>query len=200
MRNALRGKTATPERAAMLQTMILAFSLSTDAFAAAVAKGARFPSMSFPRIAGIALGFGSLEALAPLLGFLLGKQFASTIEAYDHWVAFVILGILGSRMVWNSFHPEIEAISATVPTALAVIVTALGTSIDATAVGITLALFSNNIPMTLFTIGFVTFMMTLMGLRLGGVIGKKTGQRAELLGGLGLIAIGANILVTHLGG
>jgi putative Mn2+ efflux pump MntP len=182
----------------MLQTMILAFSLSTDAFAASVAKGARFPGMSLRRIAGIAFGFGALEALAPLVGFLLGKQFAGAIEDYDHWVAFAILGLLGCRMVWKSFHTEAEQASAAAPTVWAVIATALGTSVDATAVGITLALFSDNIPLTLFAIGFVTFMMTLMGLRLGGVIGSRTGQWAELIGGIGLIAIGANILITHL--
>ena len=79
----------------MFQTAIIAFSLSTDAFAASVAKGARYPGMSPMRTVGIALGFGLLEALAPLIGYLLGLQFASVIEDVDHWIAFVILGALG---------------------------------------------------------------------------------------------------------
>lgn len=182
----------------MMQTAILAFSLSTDAFAASVAKGARFPNISLARTTGIALGFGTLEALAPLLGYLLGRQFTGVIEAFDHWVAFAILGCLGGRMLWKSCHPETVRTDSLAPSLTAVLATALGTSIDATAVGITLALFSDNIPLTLLAIGMVTFMMTLMGLRLGGAIGERTGRWAEMAGGIGLIAIGANILMAHL--
>lgn len=183
----------------ILQTTLLAFSLSTDAFAASIAKGARFPALSMQRVAGIALGFGVLEALAPLVGYLLGIQFAGAIERYDHWIAFFILGFLGVRMIARSIGPpDEEAAPSAAPTIAAVFATALGTSVDATAVGVTLAFVSTNIPMTLFAIGLVTFMMTFMGLRLGGVIGARTGQIAEGLGGLGLIVIGGNILVTHL--
>lgn len=182
----------------MLQTAILAFGLSTDAFAASIAKGARFPNMSWLRTAGIALGFGALEALAPLIGYLLGRQFAGAIEAYDHWIAFTILGLLGARMVWKSFRPQAETVSGATPTWAVVFATALGTSVDATAAGITLALFTNNIALTLLAIGFVTFAMTLIGMRLGGVIGERTGRRAECLGGIGLMLIGTQILFTHL--
>jgi putative Mn2+ efflux pump MntP len=182
----------------MLQTLIIAFGLSTDAFAASIAKGARFPGMSLPRVGGIALGFASFEALAPLIGFLLGSQFASVIEDVDHWIAFGLLGLLGGRMVWKSFHAEPEEQGAAVPTWSAVVVTALGTSIDAIAVGITLALLSDNIPLTLMTIGLVTFAMTFVGLRLGGLIGARTGRIAEFAGGIGLALVGVNILITHL--
>ena len=144
------------------------------------------------------MGFGFLEALAPLLGYILGLQFAGAIENYDHWIAFLILGFLGARMIWMSFHPDDEPATLVAPTLLAVVATAMGTSIDATAVGITLALFSDNIPVTLAAIGFVTFGMTLIGLRLGGIIGERTGQWAELLGGIGLFLIGLKILVSHL--
>ena len=188
----------------MLQTLVIAFSLSADAFAASIAKGARYPHMSLPRTTAVALGFGVFEALAPLIGYLLGKQFAGANEDYDHWVAFAILGALGVRMIWRSFQEETVTATSAAPSVAAVVATAIGTSVDATAVGVTLALFSTNIPLTLVAIGVVTFAMTLIGLRLGGVIGKGAGGRglsawAERLGGLGLIAIGANILVTHLG-
>jgi putative Mn2+ efflux pump MntP len=182
----------------MLQTLILAFSLSTDAFAASVAKGARFPKMGFGRIAAIAFSFGLLEASAPLLGYLLGMQFAGAIEAFDHWIAFTILGFLGGRMIWMSFEEDAEDTDTAMPTVAAVFATALGTSVDATAVGVSLALFSDNIPLTLATIGAVTLTMTLIGLRLGGVIGARTGKWAERIGGVGLFAIGAKILVSHL--
>lgn len=183
----------------MLQTAIIAFSLSTDAFAAAIAKGARFPSLSMLRATGIAAGFGVLEALAPLLGYLLGKQFEGVIQDWDHWVAFGLLSLLGARMVWKSFQEQREEATAASPTWGVVALTALGTSVDASAVGVTLALVSDNIPVTLIAIGLVTFMMTFIGLRLGGMIGDKVGRWAEGLGGVGLAVIGAHILFTHLG-
>jgi putative Mn2+ efflux pump MntP len=185
----------------MLQTAIIAFSLSTDAFAASIAKGARFPGLSVWRSTFIALGFGALEAAAPLIGYLLGMQFADVIDDYDHWIAFALLGLLGVRMVWKSIHetPDAAEDKAPIhPSWTAVAVTAAGTSVDATAVGVTLALVSDNIPLTLLAIGVVTFAMTFVGLRLGGVLGARTGRYAEFLGGLALAAIGANILVTHL--
>ena len=185
----------------MLQTAIIAFSLSTDAFAASIAKGARFPGLTLWRSTWIALGFGVLEATAPLIGYLLGMQFADVIDDYDHWIAFTLLGLLGLRMVWKSIHEdpaEGEEKAPANPTWTAVAVTAAGTSVDATAVGVTLALVSDNIPLTLLAIGVVTFSMTFVGLRLGGVLGARTGRYAEFLGGLALAAIGANILVTHL--
>ncbi len=182
----------------MLQTLILAFSLSADAFAASIAKGVRYRQMSLPKIAGIALGFGALEALAPLIGYLIGKQFKDAIESYDHWIAFIVLAGLGLRMIWRSFQTIEDKTMATSPTFAAVLLTALGTSVDATAVGFTLALFGNHIAITLAAIGIVTFAMTFMGLRLGSMLGPHMGNWAERAGGLGLIFIGARILQTHM--
>ncbi len=181
----------------ILQSTVIAFSLSSDAFAASIAKGARFSTLSWNRSVCIALGFGVLEALAPLFGYLLGQQFSSVIADVDHWIALVLLGILGGRMVWRSYRDDASADGPTTPGWGAVFVTALGTSVDATIVGVTLALVSDNIPLTLFLIGVVTFVMTLIGLRLGGVIGARAGKWAEFLGGFGLAAIGVNIFVTH---
>jgi manganese efflux pump family protein len=190
--------TAGLTRIFVLQTMFLALSLSADAFAAAIAKGARYPSMSLTRVAAIAFSFGALEGLAPLIGYILGKQFAGLIEGADHWIAFSILGFLGVRMIWGSFFPDEEGDTASAPTVAAVFATALGTSVDATAVGITLALFTQSLPTTLAAIGGVTFVMAFIGLRLGGIIGNRTGRWAEFLGGIGLIAIGSKILQAHL--
>ncbi len=181
----------------ILQSTVIAFSLSSDAFAASIAKGARFSNLSWNRSVCIALGFGLLEALAPLFGYLLGQQFSSVIADVDHWIALILLGVLGGRMVWRSYHDNDVEGSPSAPGWGSVFVTALGTSVDATIVGVTLALVSDNIPLTLFLIGIVTFVMTLIGLRLGGVIGARAGKWAEFLGGLGLAAIGLNIFVTH---
>jgi putative Mn2+ efflux pump MntP len=157
-----------------LQTFILAFSLSGDAFAAA------------------------LEALAPLIGFLLGRQFAGTIAAVDHWIAFVLLFLIGARMVYRGFFPADDKTEDEAPSVTTIATTAAGTNIDATVVGVTLALVTSDIPQTVITIGVVTFIATLVGLRLGRILGLWAGRSAEGLGGLGLIAIGANILFTHL--
>ncbi|MDB5650975.1 MAG: hypothetical protein JWL62_2495 [Hyphomicrobiales bacterium] len=181
-----------------VQTLVIAFSLSTDAFAASLAKGARFPALAVNRSIAIALGFGVLEALAPLLGYVLGQQFSAVIADVDHWIAFVLLGFLGLRMVWKSFSPAEDASDALIPSWSAVAVTALGTSVDATVVGVTLALVSDNIPMTIVAIGLVTFGMTFIGLRVGGIVGRRAGSWAECAGGIGLAAIGVNILVSHL--
>jgi len=182
----------------ILQSTVIAFSLSSDAFAASIAKGAKFSGISVNRALLIALGFGLFEALAPLIGYLLGQQFAAVIADYDHWAALLLLGLLGARMIWRSYGDDDgETASPAAPGWIAVLVTALGTSIDATIVGVTLALVSDNIPLTLFMIGFVTFAMTFIGLRLGGVIGARAGKLAEFLGGVGLVAIGVNIFVTH---
>jgi putative Mn2+ efflux pump MntP len=181
----------------ILQSAVIAFSLSSDAFAASIAKGARFSSLTWNRSLLIALGFGVFEALAPLFGYLLGQQFSTVIQDVDHWVALILLGVLGARMIWRSYHDDEVETESRAPGWGAVMLTALGTSVDATIVGVTLALVSDNIPLTLFIIGFVTFVMTLIGLRLGGVIGERAGKWAEFLGGFGLMGIGLNIFVTH---
>ncbi len=182
----------------MLQLTVLAFSLSADAFAASIAKGVKFPRMSLARAAGIAFGFGVVEALAPLLGYGVSTQFAEGAEAYDHWIAFAILAFLGARMLCAGFGSHARQAGGLSPTWGAVLATALCTSIDAAAVGLTLPFLSLSIPLALFGVGIATFTMTFMGLRLGVVIGAHFGQWAERAGGVGLIAIGAHILVTHL--
>lgn len=181
----------------MLAILILAFSLSADAFAASIAKGARFRDLSLAKALAIALAFGLFEALAPLVGYLLGLQFQSAIDAFDHWVAFGLLGALGLRMIWKSFQDEQGEVAEAAPSFGSVLVVAAGTSIDATLVGVTLALLAINIALTLATIGVVTFAMCLIGLRLGGYLGARTGSWAEFLGGLGLIAIGGQIFLSH---
>jgi putative Mn2+ efflux pump MntP len=181
-----------------LQMTVLAFSLSADAFAASMAKGARYSALPIDRSLVIALGFGLLEGLAPLVGYLLGQSFAGVIAELDHWVAFGLLGALGLRMVWASLRTEAVATASRAPALAAIAVTAVGTSVDAMAVGVTLALVSDSVWLTIGTIAVVTFVMTFIGLRLGRVAGARVGRIAELAGGLGLLAIGSTILYSHL--
>lgn len=184
-----------------LQTLVLALVLSADAFAAAVAKGATYPALRFGRSVGIACGFGLLEALAPLIGWLAGERFAHLVAPFDHWIAFAILGVLGLRMALGALKPRAEETAERAgPSFAAVAATALGTSIDATAVGLTLALLTDRILVAIVTIGLVTFAMTLMGLGLGRFAGARLGRVAEAVGGVALVAIGLHVLADHLGG
>jgi len=182
----------------LLQILIVAFGLSTDAFAASVAKGIKFPSMSIYRKIAIALGFGLFEALAPLIGYLAGKNFEGFIKNYDHWIAFILLFALGARMIWKCLYEETDPDTHPHPSWRLVLITAMSTSIDAVIIGMTLSLLTDNVPLTLMIIGATTFTLTLTGLHLGGKLGAHAGQRMELAGGVGLIGIGAYILFQHI--
>lgn len=181
----------------------LSLSMSADAFAASIARGASTrPNWSAALKGGLI--FGVVEAITPLLGWAVGLATASFIGAVDHWVAFLLLLVVGGRMIWEALHREDEdTVPATVVGAragLVLVATAIGTSIDAAAVGVSLALVGENIVLIAGAIGFATFCMTTIGLGIGRVAGRKLGRVVEVLGGLTLIAIGSAILVEHLGG
>ncbi len=184
----------------MIQTMALAFSLSLDGFAAAVAKGASYPDLSAGHRARIALGFGAAEALAPIAGFLLGAHFAAGLAAVDHWIAFGLLSALGLRLIWRSRAPADVAAPGRGPSLAAAACAAIGASVDGAVVGVTLALTGQEIWGMAAAIGLISAAMALAGLRFGGILGARVGRRAEAAGGLGLIAVGTHILFTHLAG
>ncbi|WP_044563500.1 manganese efflux pump MntP family protein [Azospirillum sp. B4] len=180
----------------------LAFSLSMDAFAASLGKGASLNRPGMREAARVGAYFGLFELAAPILGWALGLSFARYIEAYDHWIAFGLLLVVGGRMSWLALRddgkdkPKAERHS---PLALAM--TAIATSIDATAVGITLGYMNVDVPTTIALIGLVTFAMAFSGVMLGRAAGPVLGRWAEVVGGLGLIVIGAKVLYDHtLGG
>jgi manganese efflux pump family protein len=179
-------------------TLVLAFGLSADAFAASLAKGAQFRRLSTARSAAIAASFATLEALAPLIGWLVGSRFGHWVAPFDHWVSFGVLGALGVRMIVQGITAGKEGRPSPAPTMLAMVAVALGTSIDGAAVGVTLALVSERIVPMLAAIATVTFGMAWIGLRIGHGVGMRVGRIVEILGGIGLIAIGTKILVEHL--
>lgn len=176
----------------------MAFAVSTDAFAASLAKGAQFPRLSWGRTAAIAGSFATLEAFAPLAGWLIGREAGQWLTHLDHWIAFGLLGILGLSMILRGQRADAKDSSVSAPTWLAVGLVALATSIDAAAVGMTLALVLEQILPALAVIAAVTFIMTWTGLRLGRTAGFRLGKVVETLGGLTLIAIGFKILAEHL--
>ncbi|MGF6772283.1 putative Mn2+ efflux pump MntP [Paraburkholderia sp. GAS199] len=180
-------------------TLFLAFAMSTDAFAAAIGKGATLHRPHWREALRTGLIFGVIEALTPLIGWFLGRAAAQYVSAWDHWIAFTLLGVLGARMIFNSFSAsETHETKPTAHSFWLLALTGFATSIDAMAVGAGLAFVNVNIYSTAAAIGLATATMVTIGVLLGRVIGNVVGRRAELAGGVVLIGIGCVILAEHL--
>lgn len=175
--------------------------MSTDAFAAAIGKGATLHKPQWREALKTGVIFGVIEAITPLIGWFLGKAAAQYVTAWDHWIAFTLLAILGARMVRNGLvkPPEKGADKPTTHSIWLLAVTGFATSIDAMAVGAGLAFVDVNILSTAALIGLATLTMVTIGVMLGRVLGAAIGRRAEVAGGVVLIGIGGVILAEHLG-
>ncbi|RAX14659.1 hypothetical protein CKY02_01840 [Photorhabdus bodei] len=184
----------------MYATLILALALSMDAFAAAICKGAALHRPHFREAIRTGLIFGLVEACTPLIGWSIGLYASQYIMEWDHWIAFTLLFVLGCRMITESFkaNQEKKCESPCRNNSIVLITTAIATSLDAMAIGIGLAFLEVNIVHTAMAIGMVTMIMATLGILIGRYIGPLLGKRAELIGGLILIAIGFNILFEHL--
>lgn len=187
----------------LLSTTLLAFSMSTDAFAAAIGKGAVLRHPRFREALRTGLIFGVIEGLTPLLGWMLGYGASRHIDTWDHWVVFALLSLLGGRMILAGLAPP--QATSDVPERhrrhswWLLAATAVTTSIDALTVGIGLAFMDADILVTALAIGLATTLMATLGVMLGRRLGALIGQRAELLGGVILIGIGGVILLEHTG-
>ena len=183
-----------------LSTLLLALAMSTDAFAAAVVKGTALAKPRWSEALRTGVIFGTIESLTPVVGWLLGRGAANYIEAWDHWIAFLLLGGLGVRMVLAGMKPpELEAPERPARHSFWLLaVTGFATSIDAMVVGVGLAFIDASILQAAAAIGLATFVMVTIGVMLGRAVGAVAGQRAEVLGGIVLIGIGVAILVEHL--
>jgi len=179
-----------------LSILLLGLAMSTDAFAAAVGKGA---AMGKPRWTDALLTgfiFGTIEAITPVLGWLLGRVAERHIEDWDHWIAFGLLSALGLHMIWKSLHADGD--DAAPRTGLwALALAGLATSIDAMAVGVGLAFLDVNILAVAVVIGLCTFTMVTLGVMAGRALGALIGRRAELVGGVILILVGLSIVYEH---
>ena len=178
-----------------VMTLALAFSMSADAFPAALGKGAALEKPCFADAVRAGLVFGAIEAITPGIGWSAGITASRLIAAFDHWIAFAVLGAIGSKMLWDSMREGRQKVTRHSLTVL--VSTAIGTSIDAMAVGVTLALIEANIAVAALAIGTTTFALTTLGILVGRMVGAKFGRVAEAVGGLVLIAIGIRILVGH---
>jgi putative Mn2+ efflux pump MntP len=178
---------------------ILAVGMSVDALLASIGRGA---ALRRPRlIEAVRTGavFGFVETLTPLIGWTAGLAASQYIEAFDHWIAFVLLAIVGGKMLLHSFKPaEMRQEAALSCSWWVLIATAVGTSIDAMAVGVSLAFLDVNILVVACAIGFATFIMSTGGMMAGNMIGAGFGRWAERIGGAALIGLGTSILLSHL--
>lgn len=186
------------------ELFLLAVGLSMDAFAVSVCKGLAMKKATLKAEATCGLWFGGFQALMPTIGFFLGALFADAIEAFDHWVAFALLAIIGINMLKEALkkkdesgdNPEKDA-DLSVKT---MFLMAVATSIDALAVGISLAMVGSvNIWLAAAFIGICTCLLSALGVKIGNVFGSRYEKKAELAGGVILILLGAKILLEHLG-
>jgi putative Mn2+ efflux pump MntP len=180
---------------------LLAFSMSTDAFAASIGKGLALQRPHWREALRIGLIFGAIEAVTPMIGWALGRVAARYVEAWDHWIAFALLGVLGLRMIYTSLRAsptESDAKPARHAFWL-LAVTGFATSIDAMVVGASLAFLDVDILPIAAAIGLATLVMVSTGVMLGRVLGRVAGRWAEAIGGALLIGIGTTILIEHLG-
>ena len=178
---------------------LLAVGLSMDAFAVSVCKGLSMKKAGLREGAVCGIWFGGFQALMPLVGFFLGTLFAGAIEAFDHWVAFGLLVIIGINMLKEAFSKEEEAHDADL-SAKVMFIMAVATSIDAMAVGISLAMAGDvNIFSAVLLIGVTTFVLSAVGVKIGNVFGSRFEKKAQIAGGVILILLGLKILLEHLG-
>ena len=184
-----------------VELLLLAVGVSMDAFAVSVCKGLSMPKASLK--AGVICGswFGGFQALMPLIGFFLGSLFAAAIEAFDHWVAFGLLAIIGINMLREAFEKEAECECCQADLSFkTMFVMAVATSIDALAVGISLAMAQGvNIWLAIGLIGAITFLMCCIGVKIGSIFSGKFEKKAQIAGGAILILLGTKILLEHLG-
>lgn len=183
----------------ILELLLLAVGLSMDAFAVSVCKGLAMEKCNLSKAAVCGVWFGGFQALMPLIGYLAGYQFRSYITNIDHWIAFVLLCIIGGNMIKEAFSQE-ENHSSDSLDFKTMFLMAVATSIDALAVGITFAFLPDtNIVAAVGLIGMVTFFLSTLGAKLGNIFGSRYEQKAELAGGIILILLGLKILSEHLG-
>ena len=181
----------------IISVILIAVALAMDAFAVSLCKGMAMKRPDLRSVLIIALWFGVFQGVMPVIGYVLGSSMYDLMKDYDHWIAFGLLFLIGANMVRESFSGEEELDASIRPVEMFIL--AVATSIDAFAVGISLAMDGSDIVSSAVMIGAVTFLISAVGVRIGSRVGGVLGKRAELLGGLILIAIGIRIVLEHTG-
>ena len=181
------------------EILLLGVGLSMDAFAVSICKGLSVKKVKWQHLLCVGAYFGIFQALMPTLGYFLGTTFSNLIDQFDHWVAFILLAIIGVNMVREALSKDEDETNDDFGFKTMLLL-AIATSIDALAVGITFALLPDiNVPLAVCLIGVTTFVCSAAGLKVGNLFGLRYKAKAELAGGIILILIGLKILLEHLG-
>ena len=181
----------------LLELLVIAFALAMDAFAVSLAASASGRARGARSTFRLSFHFGLFQGLMPLLGWLMGVELAIWVSAWDHWVAFGLLAFVGARMI-RAGRRAGTTFSTDPSRGLTLVVLAVATSIDAFAVGLSLAMLGLRIVLPCVTIGVVTAALSLLGIRLGSVLSDRWGARMEIVGGVILLLVGIRILLAHL--
>lgn len=181
-----------------LELIIIAVGVSMDAFAVSICKGLSLRSLRPKHILSTAVWFGGFQALMPLIGYYLGVSFADSVADFDHWIAFVLLGIIGGKMIKEAFEKDDECDYNPDFSFKTMFALAVATSIDAMAVGVSLAFLKVDIWTSILVIGLMTGAFSALGVKLGNLFGCRYKSKAEVVGGIVLVGIGIKILVEHL--
>lgn len=186
-----------------IELLLMGVGLAMDAFAVSICKGLGMRKVNKKQAVIIGLFFGGFQALMPFIGWLLGSQFQTYITSIDHWIAFILLGFIGGKMIVEALKPEdenVEVKDLDAPLDIKeMFILAVATSIDALAVGITFAFLDYPIVEAISIIGIVTFIISIGGVYVGNFFGNKYKNKAEFAGGLILVLLGVRILLSHLG-
>ena len=183
----------------LLSILLIALGLSADCFAVALSGSITMKNLSLAQVGRVSSSFGFFQFLMPVVGWFAGQILVNAIASYDHWIAFALLAFVGGKMLWESLHHKENAHEhPDISRGFTLLFLSVATSIDALAVGFSFAFLKMNIMVSSITIGIVAFLVTATGFYVGRLAGKSLGKRAEIVGGLILIAIGFRILLTHL--
>lgn len=186
----------------IVELLLIAVGLSMDAFAVSICKGLGMKKVNLKVAFVLALFFGGFQALMPLIGWALGSQFLWLISPIDHWIAFVLLAVIGGKMLWEALHDEEGEDDGKPADKIDLgefFILAVATSIDALAVGISFAALAVDIVPSILIIGVVTFCFTIAGVFVGNFFGSRYEKPASIVGGVVLFLIGLKILLEHLG-
>lgn len=181
----------------LIEILVIGIGLSMDAFAVAVCKGLSLKKINLKQALIVGVYFGGFQALMPFLGYVLGKGFQEQIQSIDHWIAFILLAIIGGSMIKESLEKDDEEPDSSL-SFKTMVVLAIATSIDALAVGVTFAFLQVEIFSAIAIIGVTTLILSMVGVKIGNVFGLKYKSKAEFIGGGILILMGIKILLEHL--
>ena len=181
----------------IIELISVSIGLSMDAFAVSICKGLSLKKMSWKKAVIVGIYFGFFQGIMPLMGYLLGISFKKQISNIDHWVAFVLLGVIGINMIKEALSSDSETTNDSIKFK-DMFVLAIATSIDALAIGITFAFLNVNIWLAIVLIGIITFILSIVGVKIGNIFGDKFEKKAEIFGGIILILLGIKILLEHL--